>query len=221
MDTSFLFLHCYTGTDFENKVVEFLSMYGFTARKTGNNDGGIDIVAESTTKPTTYTFNIQCKFFNRPLSKAPIQEVFSGTHYYGNGGRPVVITNNRVTAEARVYAKRLGVEIIGDAEWTEIKQVKDTQKIINPNIHTGLMGLLIAHIVRDRDYLKQVGNELNLTDNAAASSKEQLKTNLINDLDEAEKYMKEAAYFQQKAANYSIKALSLQKKALLRNLDYG
>lgn len=116
MDTSFIFLNCYTGTDFENLVMDILNENGFTAKKTGSNDGGIDIVAESTTKPKTYTFNIQCKFFNRPLSKAPIQEVFSGTHYYGNGGRPVVITNNRVTTEARVYAKRLGVEIIGDAE---------------------------------------------------------------------------------------------------------
>ena len=42
MDTSFLFQDCYTGTDFENKIVEFLSKYGFMAQKTGSNDGGID-----------------------------------------------------------------------------------------------------------------------------------------------------------------------------------
>ena len=101
MDTSFLFQDCYTGTDFENKIVEFLSKYGFMAQKTGSNDGGIDIVATSDTVPTKYTFNIQCKYFNRPLGKAPIQEVYSGTHYYDNGATPVVITNNRVTAEAR------------------------------------------------------------------------------------------------------------------------
>ena len=66
MDTSFLFQDCYTGTDFENKIVEFLSKYGFMAQKTGSNDGGIDIVATSDTVPTKYTFNIQCKYFNRP-----------------------------------------------------------------------------------------------------------------------------------------------------------
>ena len=62
MDTSFLFQDCYTGTDFENKIVEFLSKYGFMAQKTGSNDGGIDIVATSDTVPTKYTFNIQCIF---------------------------------------------------------------------------------------------------------------------------------------------------------------
>ena len=156
MDTSFLFQDCYTGTDFENKIVEFLSKYGFMAQKTGSNDGGIDIVATSDTVPTKYTFNIQCKYFNRPLGKAPIQEVYSGTHYYDNGATPVAITNNRVTAEARVFAKKLGVEIIGDAEWTEIKQVIDAGKVINPNVHIGLMGLLLSFITQDRNYLKSV-----------------------------------------------------------------
>lgn len=93
MDTSFLFQNCYTGTDFENLMVRFLGEHGFRAKKTGSNDGGIDIVATSITRPIKYSFNIQCKFFNKPLSKAPIQEVYAGTHYYNNGAAPVVITN--------------------------------------------------------------------------------------------------------------------------------
>lgn len=128
MDTSFLFQNCYTGTDFENLMVQFLGEHGFRAKKTGSNDGGIDIIATSITRPIKYSFNIQCKFFNKPLSKAPIQEVYAGTHYYNNGAAPVVITNNRVTAETRIFAKKLGVEIIADAEWTEIKQVIDSKK---------------------------------------------------------------------------------------------
>lgn len=102
MDTSFLFQNCYTGTDFENLMVQFLGEHGFRAKKTGSNDGGIDIVATSITRPIKYSFNIQCKFFNKPLSKAPIQEVYAGTHYYNNGAAPVVITNDWVTAEARI-----------------------------------------------------------------------------------------------------------------------
>ena len=47
MDTSFLFQNCYTGTDFENLMVQFLGEHGFRAKKTGSNDGGIDIVATS------------------------------------------------------------------------------------------------------------------------------------------------------------------------------
>ena len=64
MDTSFLFQDCYTGTDFENKIVEFLSKYGFMAQKTGSNDGGIDIVATSDTVPTKYTFNLPQKYID-------------------------------------------------------------------------------------------------------------------------------------------------------------
>ena len=113
------------------------------------------------------------------------------------------------------------MEIIGDAEWVKIKQVRAAQKIINPNVHIGLLGILLANIVRNRDYLIQVGNALNNTKIEAPSGKEQLKIDLINDFDEAEEYTKEAAYLQQKAANCSQKALSLQKKALLRNLEFG
>lgn len=221
MDTSFLFQDCYTGTDFENKIVDFLSKYGFMAQKTGSNDGGIDIVATSDTVPTKYTFNIQCKYFNRPLGKAPIQEVYSGTHYYDNRATPVVITNNRVTAEARVFAKKLGVEIIGDAEWTEIKQVIDAGKVINPNVHIGLMGLLLSFITQDRNYLKLVTKSFKGDVQKAPSDKEQLKLELVSALDEAEEFIKESAYYQQRAAQCSQKALSLQKQALLRNLDYG
>lgn len=221
MDTSFLFQNCYTGTDFENLMVQFLGEHGFRAKKTGSNDGGIDIIATSITRPIKYSFNIQCKFFNKPLSKAPIQEVYSGTHYYDNGATPVVITNNRVTAEARVFAKKLGVEIIGDAEWTEIKQVIDAGKVINPNVHIGLMGLLLSFITQDRNYLKSVTKSFKGDVQKAPSDKEQLKLELVSALDEAEEFIKESAYYQQRAAQCSQKALSLQKQALLRNLDYG
>ena len=232
MDTSFLFQNCYTGTDFENLMVRFLGEQGFRAKKTGSNDGGIDIVATSITRPIKYSFNIQCKFFNKPLSKAPIQEVYAGTHYYNNGAAPVVITNNRVTAEARIFAKKLGVEIIADAEWTEIKQVIDSKKIANPNVHGGLMGILLAFITSDSGYLKMVSSAIQKTDlrlrlSKAADNtknktdKEQLKLELLSAFDAAEEFIRESAYYQQKAAQCSQKALSLQKQALLKNLDYG
>ena len=209
MDTSFLFQNCYTGTDFENLMVRFLGEHGFRAKKTGSNDGGIDIIATSITRPIKYSFNIQCKFFNKPLSKAPIQEVYAGTHYYNNGAAPVVITN------------KLGVEIIADAEWTEIKQVIDSKKIANPNVHGGLMGILLAFITSDSGYLKMVSSAIQKTDLKAPSDKEQLKLELLSAFDAAEEFIRESAYYQQKAAQCSQKALSLQKQALLKNLDYG
>lgn len=208
---------CNSGVSYEDAVVAFLNEHRFQAYKTGKSDGGIDIVAVSTTKPQSYTFNIQCKYYNKPLGKAPIQEVYSGTQYYGNGGKPVVVTNNRMTADARVYAKRLGVEVIAEAEWKEIMQVSDTRKIINPNPHKGLMGIIIANITRNREYLISAVQDIP----NPPTDKEQLKLELVNKFDEAEEYVKEASYYQQRAAEYQQRALTLQKEALLRNLEYG
>ena len=53
------------------------------------------------------------------------------------------------------------------------------------------------------------------------TDKEQLKMELMSTFDEAEEFIREAAYYHQKAAQCSQKAMSLQKQALLRNLDYG
>ena len=221
MPEDIVFVGCHDGTDFENKVVKFLNENGFKANRVGNNDGGVDIVAKSITKPTEYTFNIQCKYFNRTVGKTPIQEVYTGTQYYGNGGYPVVITNNRVTTEARAYAKKVGVEVIDEQVWMEIKQVFKTKKIINPNEHRGLTGILLAFIARDKEYLNKAVKAMKNKPATPPTDKEQLKMELMSTFDEAEEYIKEAAYLQQKAAQCSQKAMSLQKQALLRNLDYG
>lgn len=122
MNYADIFNDCKTGVDFENRIVDVFRLLGFKATKTGSNDGGIDIIVEGTVEDTLRKFYIQCKFYNRPLGKSPIQEVYSGTHYYGNDGTPVVITNNHVTVEARLYANKLGVEIISDTEWVEFKR---------------------------------------------------------------------------------------------------
>ena len=124
---------------------------GFKADKTSKNDGGIDIVATKTIDKTEYKYYIQCKYFNTTLGKHPVQEVFAGANYYeGTAGKgtPVVITNNRITREARMYAKRLGVEVIGDGEWKEFRQVIKDGQVINPNTHHGLFGLIISHLLK-------------------------------------------------------------------------
>ena len=120
-----IFRDCKSGIDFENTVVKFLRCLAFEA-------------------------NIQCKYFNTPLGKHPIQEVYAGTNYYGGNGKPVVITNNKVTVDARVYAKRLGVEIIADAEWVELKQVFKARKLINPNPHKGMLGIILARVCNNQ-----------------------------------------------------------------------
>lgn len=41
-----VFNNCYSGTEFENKTVDFLRLAGLTANRVGKaNDGGIDIEA--------------------------------------------------------------------------------------------------------------------------------------------------------------------------------
>ncbi len=113
---------CLTGADFENTVLNILVHLGFDAHLTGKEDRGIDIIASKIVEGKTYKFYIQCKFWNSTVGIKPVQEAFTGCHYFGNDGTPVLITNNRVTVEARQYARKLGVEVIGRAELGEIGQ---------------------------------------------------------------------------------------------------
>lgn len=94
---------CLTGADFENTILNILVNLGFDAHLTGKEDRGIDIIASKTVDEKAYKFYIQCKFWNTTVGMKPIQEAFTGCHYFGNDGTPVVITNNRVTIEARQY----------------------------------------------------------------------------------------------------------------------
>ena len=217
MEVYEIFPSCKSGADFEDTVTSFLRSVGFNADRTGKDDGGIDIVAKKRIQETEYTFYIQCKYFNTTLGKHPIQEVYAGANYYGGNGRPVVITNNRVTADARVYAQRLGVEIIAEAEWTEIRQVFQAKRVINPNGHHGLLGIIVGAGSRNPDYVMQAVKEAA----PAPTDREQLKLEIISNFDAAEEYIKEAARLQQSAAQYHQKAMTLQKEALPKNLDYG
>lgn len=65
-------------------------------------------------------YYIQCKFYNRPVGKTPVQEVYTGYKFFGGDGYPVVITNNRMSSETKAYAKRLGVELITEHQFNEI-----------------------------------------------------------------------------------------------------
>lgn len=56
-----------------------------------------------------YSYYIRRKYYNKPLGKGPIQEVYSGTAFYDNIGKPIVITNNKVTFNARVCLKTVKV----------------------------------------------------------------------------------------------------------------
>ncbi len=215
-----VFNNCRTGTDFENKTLDLLRLAGFTANKTGGaNDGGIDIVASINIQGTEYSYYIQCKFHNRTLGKDPIQEVYSGAAFYDNIGKPVVITNNEVTFNARTFAKKLGVEIIADAEWEEIKNACISKKAKYQ--HTGLMGIIISSAIKNSEYaIQAVATELKhiVPD---LSDKDKYKLQLQSDFDMAEEYLKESERLQQRSLKFQRMAFERQKKAILTNFDYG
>lgn len=215
----FDFERCTSGIDFENWVKDLMTNLGFKADRVGKNDGGVDVVATETRFGMKYTFYIQCKYYNKPLGKAPIQEIFAGAARLENKGDPVVITNNSVSVEARIYANELGVEIISAPEWDEFEQIIKDKKVDNPNIHRGLFGFMIASYLNDYEYLKEVLRYD--TDEEKFKSKRDLKLQVISDFDAAEEYVKEAAYLQQKASQYQQKALEIQKRAFIRNINYG
>lgn len=206
---------CKTGIDYENKVVSMLLGLGFKAQRVGKNDNGVDIFASKFINKTEYKFNIQCKYYNTPLGKAPIQQVFTGTSYYNNGGIPVVITNNSVTYEARLYAKELGVEIIADIEKEEMRQVIKTKTLINRN-QGKLLSIMYAIIIHDKTLIHDIQSK-----EPKRSNKEELIKEITSKYDMAEEMSREAARLSLEAANKTQESLRLQKEAMLMNLEYG
>ena len=212
------FERCTSGIEFEEWVKELLGQLRMKAERVVKNDCGIDIIAiAAVNKNTTKRFYIQCKYYNKPLGKGPIQEIFAGTAHHKDYGEPVVITNNHVTFEARRYAKDLAVEIIAAPEWEEFKRINIEGRVDNPNQHTGLFGLMIAVLLKDKDYFDKV---ITSAEGEKIKNKNELKLQIISEFDEAEECVKEAAYLQQKAAQFQQRALNIQKRALLRNLTY-
>ena len=215
-----IFSNCRTGTDFENKTLDLLRLAGLIANKTGGaNDGGIDIVASVNIQGVEYSYYIQCKYYNKPLGKNPIQEVYSGAAFYGNVGKPVVITNNEVTFNARTYAKKLGVETIADAEWDEIKKACVSKKAKNQ--HTGLMGIIISSAIKSSEYAMQAVAIESEHIVSNLSDKDKYKLQLQSDFDMAEEYLKESERLQQRSLKFQRMAFERQKKAILTNFDYG
>lgn len=101
------FERCTSGIEFEDWVKDLLRDLSFGANRVDKNDSGVDIIAVASWKNKLHRFYIQCKFYNKPIGKTPIQEIFAGTAFHKDYGRPVVIVNNSVTYEARRYAKNL------------------------------------------------------------------------------------------------------------------
>ena len=104
-----------TGQDYELEVKFLLMQLGFKAFLTGNDDKGVDIIAQAPT-PGNPKFYIQCKYHHKTVGLEAIQQVYTGAAIRGNDAYPVVFTSSMVTAEARASANKLNVEIIAYPE---------------------------------------------------------------------------------------------------------
>lgn len=216
-DSIFIMPEFTSGEQFERSIIHSLQNVGLTASKFTDEDGdhGIDIIASISLFGETLIYNIQCKYYNKTVGKIAVQEVYAGTHYICNGGIPVVMTSNYVTSAARKYAKRLGVEIISREEFEQINSKSGI-------VYTGLQGILAAKVKHDADYLKENYKATKKENNPdVPENKNELKLQIINDFDEAKEMEKEASRLEQRVSDFRIKAMDLQKAAIIRNLDYG
>ena len=219
-DIGFQPKNCKTGHDFEVWTQGLLTTLGFEAKLTGGNDNGVDIIATCNVEGKEYKYYIQCKLHNKVLSKAPVQEVYTGHQYFGGDGYPVVFTNNRMTAEAKAYANKLGVEVISEYQLNELDILVKRKQLINEH-HNGLLGLIVSRISKRNDLAIQAVANYNKfpIEFEETTNVEKMRQELISTFDEANMLMQESAELQMKAMAKQQQALALQKEAMLRNLN--
>lgn len=110
------------GYRFERLVSDTLGRLGY-ALLTGatGSDAGVDLVARkvdpSTGKPISIV--IQCKYSERPLSKAQVDEFGRKFEQYG-ANMGVVVTNQRVSASVRSAAERWRVKVLSMDELASV-----------------------------------------------------------------------------------------------------
>lgn len=205
----------FSGTDYENGCVEMLELCGFEAVRTGKDDKGVDIKASIPIGENVKKYYIQCKYQNKTLSMHPVQEIFAGAHYHGADGTPVLITNNRVSYQARQYAKALGVEVIGDDEWIELKDAYKNKHVQNPN-RQGLAGILIGKLSGNQDLVTRNMQ----TPVVKAHDSDDLKAAITGEYDRILECRKEADRLRQQASMIEQKAIIMQREEVLKHLAF-
>ena len=212
---------CKSGKDYELWVVNLLTAVGFNCNRTGKDDNGVDIIAEIEINETKFKFYIQCKFHNKKIAKAPIQEIYTGCNYYGNDGYPVVVTNNYMTADAESYAKALGVEIIGQLEFDEIvRTVRNKLTVNDIKQHSGMLGIIIGIHLGDHNYVEHSVSKLGVIDSSIKQRSDDLSDEISGIFGEAESLSRQCRELQKEAMLKYEQALSLQKDAMLKHLKY-
>lgn len=105
------------GHDFEYICAAILSANGYSDVQVtqASGDYGIDILASQ----NGHLYAIQCKCYHTPVGNHAVQEAYAGAAYYG-GRIPVVMTNQTFTSAANQMANKLGVELWGRNELSQL-----------------------------------------------------------------------------------------------------
>lgn len=144
-----------TGEQFEEYVCEILKRNGYRHVQLTQRSGdyGIDILAEY--KGVRYA--IQCKFYQKPVGVAAIQQAYSGCVYY-QCDYPVVVTNNSFTSQAMKLAMRNEVELWDGDRLEKMKRKANAHCLFHryhedPHPYQDVFALLIKHDQIDVDDL--------------------------------------------------------------------
>lgn len=68
--------NCISGYEFELWGQGILTTLKFDVKSIKENDDGIDSVVTLDERGNQLKYYIQCKFYNRPVGKTPVQEVY-------------------------------------------------------------------------------------------------------------------------------------------------
>lgn len=147
-----------SGTEFEEQVAYVLRMNGFSAKLTGNDDRGVDIIAQAPTAGNP-KFLIQCKYQNSNINLTPVQEIFTGVALRDHIGHPVVFTTSHVTELAKVSAEKLRIEIISFPELKKLELAEQGQ-VFAGKLPTGLAGILYGLLVGNQVYADKCSRSL-------------------------------------------------------------
>ncbi len=215
-----------TGHDYELEVRKLLIDLGFTAYLTGNDDKGVDIIAQAPT-PGNPKFYIQCKYHHKTVALEAIQQVYTGSAIRGNQAHPVVITSSQVTLEARKIALQLGVEIIAYAEWKDLEYGYEYGRV-NRKQRFGLMGIIAGLSVKDSNHVIKSSLELCKAktnperQDVIEEDIKKAKKKLIKQIyEEAHQCEEEIANLDRQKFQFRQRILKLQEEAYLHSLDYG
>ena len=110
--------------------------------------------------------------------------------------------------------------IITEYQLNELSLLLKTGKIVNEN-YTGLMGIILGKLTRRLDLFEKAVKAYNKEPikNVETTDKEKLKNELINTFDQVDLLLQESAELQMRSNACQQQAMSLQKEALLRNLN--